>query len=149
MTSTSVSSIRCVAIPLLFLPVTSVGTTDARRGLSAGAKNGPVYFANQGDLFAVAANGTNRRRIAPSAAEETDPSASPDGTELAFRTGNDEIFRIGVDGKNRVNLTRNGAHDISPAWGPSGRRFRLEPRRHERHLDHGQTRPPLVQGLVR
>ena len=98
-----------------------VGTSGARTGLPASARNGPVYFTNHGELFAVAANGTKLHRITRSAGEETDPSASPDGAELAFRTGNDEIFRIRVDGKDRVNLTRNGAHDFAPAWGPAGR----------------------------
>jgi len=112
--------LTCVLLGSIWL-FAWVAPPRAGTGLQAGARNGPIYFEKNNDLYAVDSSGANLRRITRSHAQELDPSVSRDGTEIAFRSGRDEIFRIGVDGKNRVNLTHNGAHDLSPAWGPTGR----------------------------
>ena len=113
LTYLSLAFVACVA--------TCAASSEARTELPTRARNGPIYFEKNNDLYAIDSNGAHLRPITRSRAQELDPTASPDGSEIAFRSGSDEIFRIGVDGRNRVNLTRNGAHDLSPAWGPTGR----------------------------
>ncbi len=56
-----------------------------------------------------------------------DPSLSPDGRRIAFRSriGNEdyEVRVMNVDGSRMRNLTRNPAMDYAPAWSPDGRRI--------------------------
>lgn len=53
------------------------------------------------------------------------PDWSPDGTRLAFVSGNGwgtyEIESIAADGSDRRKLTENGHHEFLPAWSPDGR----------------------------
>ncbi|MBI2502204.1 MAG: PD40 domain-containing protein [Candidatus Latescibacteria bacterium] len=49
---------------------------------------------------------------------------SPDGTQLAYQSGND-IYTVGVEGGVPVNLTNAGPNEFNryPAWSPDGRRI--------------------------
>ena len=56
---------------------------------------------------------------------ETDPSFSPDGSQVAFSwVGDDgenqDIYLTMVDGGARSRLTENAAPDVGPAWSPDG-----------------------------
>jgi len=55
-----------------------------------------------------------------------DPSISPDGRLVAFRSirnGNEEIRVTNTTGGTLRNLTRNPALDYAPAWSPDGKRI--------------------------
>jgi TolB protein len=56
-----------------------------------------------------------------------DPSLSPDGLRIAFRSriGDEdyEIRVVNVDGSGMRNLTDNPAMDYAPAWSPDGKRI--------------------------
>jgi TolB protein len=57
---------------------------------------------------------------------EFDPSLSPDGKRVAWRSnrkGNEEVRVANVDGTHVRNLTRHRAVDYAPAWSPNGRRI--------------------------
>jgi TolB protein len=56
--------------------------------------------------------------------DDINPSLSPDGTRIAFRSrrrdGNDEIYVINSDGSNLARLTNNPGENTAPTWSPDG-----------------------------
>jgi Tol biopolymer transport system component len=58
-----------------------------------------------------------------SAAAQTDPSPSPDGSRIAYvtdRDGNGEIYMMNADGTGPQRLTNSSATEGSPSWMPDG-----------------------------
>jgi TolB protein len=93
---------------------------DSRRIVFSVERNG------QTDLFVMHDDGTGRRALASTAAEENAPAFSPDGRLIAFETNRDqnfEIYVMDVDGGNARRLSNHPAHDRSPAWSPDGRQI--------------------------
>jgi Tol biopolymer transport system component len=82
-------------------------------------------------LFVMNADGTNRRQITESNADEITPVWSPDGQRIAFvsqHDGNREIYvvdadNLGSSGVGLVNLTQHPAEDWTPAWSPDGQQL--------------------------
>ena len=85
---------------------------------------------NNSDIYLLdvdaARQGTGQaalKRLTTDLATDFDPTWSPDGTRIAFRSqrdGNDEIYVMNSDGTCQVNLTNNPADDWSPAWSLDG-----------------------------
>jgi TolB protein len=76
------------------------------------------------DIYAMADDGSDVRRLTTALGLDIKPSWSPDGAQLAFRTvrdGQDEIYVMGADGTCQRNLTDDPGDDRSPAWSPDGR----------------------------
>ena len=70
------------------------------------------------------ADGTARRQLTATPAQEGAPAWSPDGTQIAFesdRDGNMEIYVMDASGQNVRRLTNHPATDQSPSWSPDGR----------------------------
>jgi hypothetical protein len=89
------------------------------------AANGLIAFAASGDVF-VGDPATGRStRVVSTAAEESEPLWSPDGTRIAFvRSGpaGDEIFVIDPDGSDLERVTQHPLRDFSWIdWSPDGR----------------------------
>lgn len=85
--------------------------------------NADIYIARVDDQ---GANPATVKRLTTHPAADFDPTWSPDGTRIAFRTrrdGNDEIYVMNADGSCQVNLTRDAVSDWSPAWSPDGARI--------------------------
>ena len=63
------------------------------------------------------------KQLTTDPATDFDPTWSPDGSQIAFRSqrnGNDEIYIMNSDGNCQINLTNDPADDWSPAWSPDG-----------------------------
>jgi TolB protein len=80
---------------------------------------GRIVFDNHDDVWSVNADGTDLIRMTRSPWPEFDPTWSPDGTRIAFRSEPDddpEIWLMNADGSGQHRLTRG----LSPAWSPDG-----------------------------
>jgi Tol biopolymer transport system component len=101
-------------------PFPSMAASEARP--SAGDRSslsGQIAFDNFEDVWTINADGTDLTRLTHSAAPEFDPSWSPDGTQIAFRSeriGEPEIWVMNADGTSPRQLTEG----LSPAWSPDG-----------------------------
>ncbi len=85
---------------------------------------GPAARRPTAQLFSMAADGSNQRRLAITDEDDRNPRLSPDGRLLAFSAAADGVAQIVVsdpDGSNRRELTADGAG--GPAWSPDGTRL--------------------------
>lgn len=86
------------------------------------------------EIYSMALDGTDVRRITDLPDWDTYPAVSPDGRQLLWRriapTGgksesgrNSEVFWMDLETGAQRNLTMNQAYDGWPAWSPDGRRI--------------------------
>jgi TolB protein len=95
-------------------PSTPSGTSSPITSLS-----GRIVFDNFDDVWSINADGTDLTRLTRSPWPEFDPTWSPDGTQIAFRSersGDPEIWVMEADGSDPHRLARG----LSPAWSPDG-----------------------------
>jgi putative hemolysin len=87
----------------------------------AGRVAGQAYAT---DIFVMNADGSDPRNLTDSAAYDTAPAWSPDGSHIAFQSDRDanwpEIYVMAADGSNPRNLTNHESYDGNPAWSPDG-----------------------------
>jgi tricorn protease len=83
-----------------------------------------VVFAAEGDLYSVPLSGGLAHRLTSHAAEETDPTISPDGRTLAF-TGRYEgpaaLYTMPLAGGAPTRWTYDGDAAIATSWTPDGK----------------------------
>jgi TolB protein len=92
-------------------PVASGGGTSSL--------SGRIVFGNHDDIWTINADGTDLTRLTNFEGPDFDPSWSPDGTRIAYRSehGDDpEIWVMNADGSDQHRL----ALGLSPAWSPVG-----------------------------
>ncbi|MFE2753766.1 hypothetical protein ACFXGA_17400 [Actinosynnema sp. NPDC059335] len=81
-----------------------------------------VVFASRGDLWLVGAAGGEPRRLTDTDADESWPTFSPDGSQVAYsgdRDGGREIYRRPVAGGPETRVTDEPVGDADePAWNP-------------------------------
>ena len=84
------------------------------------AVSGRIVFSNYDDVWIVNADGTDLTRLTHSPWHEFDPSLSPDGRLIAYRSEpNDdpELWLMKADGSGQHRLTDDGGF---PDWSPDG-----------------------------
>jgi tricorn protease len=90
-----------------------------------------VAFVYAGDLWIVARQGGDARRLTTGVGLETDPIFSPDGTQIAFTgeyDGNLDVYVVPSAGGEPRRLTYHPGTDIVVGWTPDGKKvlFRSE-----------------------
>ena len=83
-----------------------------------------IAFEYGGDIWVVSKNGGDARRITSTAAFESNPVFSPDGSTIAFtsnRSGVPEVYSVSVKGGTPKRITWYPAPSIVRAWTPDGK----------------------------
>ncbi len=82
-----------------------------------------IAFSYAGDLWVVARNGGDARRLTTGVGIETSPYFSPDGTQVAFTAdydGNTDVFVVPAAGGVPKRLTFHPSADEVTGWTPDG-----------------------------
>lgn len=88
-----------------------------------------LWFASNREgtsqLYRILENGTELKRMTKTRTAESQPTLSPDGTEVAFvsnRAGHNQIFAMPANGSGAARLLVDGKPSASePSWSPDGR----------------------------
>jgi tricorn protease len=83
-----------------------------------------IVFSFAGDLWIVAREGGDARRLTSGIGAETDPYFSPDGTQVAFSgeyDGNQDVYVVPAAGGVPTRLTYHPGADAVTGWTPDGR----------------------------
>jgi TolB protein len=83
------------------------------------------YSGRDGDyeLYTMAIDGSNPRRLTVSRGRDASPSFSPDGSWIAFesaRNGDYDLYAVRPDGSDLRQLTSDAANDWYPTFSPDG-----------------------------
>jgi tricorn protease len=84
-----------------------------------------IVFVYAGDLWIVAREGGEAKRLTTGVGTETDPIFSPDGSMIAFTgeyDGNTDVFVVSAAGGVPKRLTYHPGADIAVGWTNDGRR---------------------------
>ena len=89
------------------------------------------FFAYE--IYVMDTDGGNQRNLTNNPADDRDPSWSPDGKHIVFRSNRDghakhgwvtsDIYVMDADGGNQQRLTNNDRFDTSPSWSLDGKRI--------------------------
>ncbi len=107
-------------------PFVSPGALPGGSGsIDLSALAGRITFSNSTeDIWVVNANGSGLQRLTTDPANDFDPSWSPDGSKIAFRSerdGNNEVYVMNADGSGQRDVSRHPTDDWGPTWSPDGR----------------------------
>ncbi len=111
--TTRVRTLHLLALAVVLAVLLPAGAASA----AVPGANGRIAYAVDGDIWSVAADGSDVRRLTADAAYEERPSWSPDGRSIAFARGGD-VYVMDADGANARLLV---AEASQPAWAPDGR----------------------------
>ncbi len=98
-----------------------------------------LAFVYAGDIWVANRDGSNPRRLTSSPAEESSPSFSPDGTQIAFAASyenNLDAYVISTSGGQPRRLTWHPGPDVPTGWTADGSAVTLVS---PRETDHGRS----------
>ncbi|MDJ1183131.1 DPP IV N-terminal domain-containing protein [Roseofilum casamattae] len=79
----------------------------------------PGYFVRDAEIYVMNADGTNPINLTQNPSRDLEPTWSPDGRQLAFRStrnGNDFIYTIDRDGSNAKPIIEFPQTGAAPDW---------------------------------
>jgi len=82
-----------------------------------------AYNGDQSEIMVMNADGSDQTALTQLADQDSVPSWSPNGTEIAFRrdqSGTKQIWLMNADGSDQRDITPAGFDGISPVWSPDG-----------------------------
>jgi Tol biopolymer transport system component len=112
---------RILTISLAVVLIVAACSDESRPRSGGGSVSlsGRIAFDNHDDVWTIDADGMDLQQLTHSPAPEFDPSWSPDGTRIAYRSernGESEIWIMNADGTEQRRLTDG----FAPAWSPDG-----------------------------
>lgn len=117
---------QLVLVPIAILLCWSATTAQGTRLLRQPTiSRDLVAFEYGGDLWVVARNGGQARRLTSTPGVETEPQFSPDGSQIAFTgtvAGNTDVYVIPTAGGDPRRLTYHPGLDCVRGWTPDGQR---------------------------
>ncbi len=78
---------------------------------------------NNYEIYIMNGDGSGQSNLTNNAAQDFNPSISPDGSRIAFvsdRAGSNEIYIMNADGTGQTRLTDDPAVDLDPCFSPDG-----------------------------
>jgi Tol biopolymer transport system component len=123
---------RADASPSGVLPAMSLGPAPGEAIVFASDVEGNF------ELYLLAADSTEPRRLTRTSRHERSPAISPDGTTIAYVVGTEpqrDIWLMDSDGGDQRPLTSHAADDIDPAWSSDGRSLAFASRRSDPMFD--------------
>jgi Tol biopolymer transport system component len=124
--STGITAAQTAKCNIVDTSVSPAPSTDAWLAFSAARNNNSDIYLIDADVTMGGTDPVTMKRLTTNPAADFDPTWSPDGTQIAFRSqrdGNDEIYLMKADGTCQLNLTNDSGDDWSPAWSPDGKRI--------------------------
>lgn len=92
--------------------------------------NGQIAFVSGRDgteqIYIMQPDTTGQTQLTSGAAQNIEPSWSPDGRRIAFvgvGGGFDQVFVMNSDGSGRTQLTTDTSNDDWPTWSPDGQKI--------------------------
>ncbi|MFQ6136142.1 MAG: hypothetical protein ACE5PM_03075 [Candidatus Hydrothermarchaeales archaeon] len=82
-----------------------------------------VYTSGAYDIWAMKADGTDKRQLTSEIYRDEDPAWSPDGADIVYvseQGGDQQIWIMGADGSGKRQLTFTSLWKSAPSWSPDG-----------------------------
>ncbi|HND54926.1 MAG TPA: hypothetical protein PLV92_21080, partial [Pirellulaceae bacterium] len=117
-----------VASLLVLSPAASAADTEIRPDAvmlrAPDVSRDAIVFRYAGDLWLVGKRGGIARSLSSPAGPETNPTFSPDGTQIAFMAGYDggsDIYVLSIDGGIPLRVTHHPDREVLCGWDPNSK----------------------------